>query len=258
MCPSIVSHFAHRIYSVDFAYFLYAGHEPVFFTDPETLVYFSEKPITKQTESGRTPLRIPKPIAKLANQKVAMLFSDMQQLSELLNSLAGSKQKLHHIEFQHKICSIQYRLLQLHSEVDEGLEECLVLAMLAFLTTPFQLPYNGIRYPYLSTRFRQCFSTIDVSAPELDDLVLWLLTIAAISLYGVHDPWLQHQWRTNVPEEMKWPDAKLRLRKFIWIDTIHGKVGQLAFASLNNGVVEKDEPSRGFWASGWAMCPYRA
>jgi hypothetical protein len=113
----------------------------------------------------------------LVDGRLAIIFRDLQYFAGLINATTSSNRRLRDTEFQSFTYSIQCQLQQLQSMLDDILGECLRLAMLAFLTTTFQIPGMEVQYPYLTNRFRECCSTVEAATPQLQDLTFWLLTV---------------------------------------------------------------------------------
>ena len=189
------------------------------------------------------------------NQQLVTIFKDLQRLCNILNAGTIDQQTLPAMEFQDRICSIQYRLLGLQGNLESTISEALRLGMLALLATTIQVPGAGLRYPYLSRRFQKCCGAIETSEPHLRNLMLWFLTVGAISLFGAAEPWLRERWRAEVPSQTTWEEARLRLKGMMWIDTIHDEPGQSAFERLSveeAASTNRDNAATKVWASGWA------
>lgn len=72
---------------------------------------------------------------------------------------------------------------------------------------------------------------------QLQNLVLWLLTVTAIFVYGVDEPWLRERWQVGVPS-LVWPEARRRLQEIMWIDAIHDEAGRYAFVVMSHHDVD--------------------
>jgi len=204
---------------------------------------------------------LPQPVVDLKNQELVAIFKDLQQLSNVLNTGTASHRRLSTTELQNRICSVPYRLLRMQGNLDNILAECLRLAMLAFLATTCLSPVPGteVRYPYLARCFRECCDPLETSTPHLRDLMLWLLTVGAISLFGATEPWLRERWQAEVPSRMTWDEARQRLKDIMWINAIHDQPGQQAFKILNLrevAVTNGDNSIAKLWASSWAGSAY--
>jgi hypothetical protein len=203
---------------------------------------------------------LPPSIAKLNNQELIAVFKDLQELANVINAGTASRKLPPAIDVQNRICAAQYRLLELQGKFDDSVTEGLILGLLAFLATLFQVPGTKLGYPYLVKRFRDVCSTMEASEPHLRDLVLWLLMMGAISLFGATEPWLRQRWQLEAPPQLTWDELRQRLKDVLWIQLIHDQPGQHAFNILN--VMEDINPPRDIsavtlWASGWSGCTYK-
>ena len=133
-------------------------------------------------------------------------------------------------EFSNIICSIQYRLLQLQDRLENVLDETIRLATLAILTTTTRVPGKD-RFPHLTRRLRECICAIEPATPQLQELVLWILTVGTFSVFEIDDSWLRERWRAHVPQ-LTWPEARRRLREILWIEAIHDEPGRRVFEAM--------------------------
>jgi hypothetical protein len=171
----------------------------------------------------------------LQDPRLTIVFFDMQHYACLLNGATANKQRHRVAEFQDVVCSVQYRLMQLQGALDDIIAECLRLAMLAFVTTMFQLPYRRMPYPYLADRLRECCRAIESDTPQMRDLMLWLLIVGGISVFDVDDePWMSERLRVDLPS-VAWPEARARLKQVMWMDALHDKIGKDVFEALTMG-----------------------
>ncbi|KAK0703083.1 hypothetical protein B0T26DRAFT_876230 [Lasiosphaeria miniovina] len=258
-----------KLSRTDLAYSLYSGEKPVFAGDASgTSSHLAIETLSPWGCSWDGTASMPgaagavKSISGITNCELLAVFADLRRLCRALNAAAESPTPLYAVEFQDQICSVQYRLLGLQGCLDDALAECLRLAMLAFLSTTSQVPGTRGHYPYLSRRFRETYDAVRTSAPQLQGLVLWVLTIGAISIFDVVDPWLRGRWKAEVSPDMSWRDARQCLVGFPWIDYIHDQAALAVFEMLNL----EEAPGMGsqgcssdtatLWASGWAGCTY--
>ncbi|KAI1842911.1 hypothetical protein JX266_010929 [Neoarthrinium moseri] len=225
-----------KIGRVDLAYSLTTGENPLFFNSPISL-----NPIFDTTGvSNGAPEYSPTAVG-IRDQRLANVFQDLQYYSRVMNEASMTKHKRREAEFQSVICSIQYRLIQLQGAMENILDECLRLAMLAFLSTTFQVSGKSFQYPYLAKRFCECCLAIEAARQPARDLMLWLLTVGAIALYGTNELWLQQRWIDDVPE-IDWGEARRRLKNVIWLDAFHDKPGQRVFETMSCFKRQKNPP----------------
>lgn len=77
----------------------------------------------------------------IAESNLINIFHQIQQLAKSLNLAAvSSHDRILDNDFQNCYCWLQYRLLQLEWTITDNFSECFRLAMLAFMTTLFQIP----------------------------------------------------------------------------------------------------------------------
>jgi hypothetical protein len=191
--------------------------------------------------------------------RVVSIFSDLQQVSDEINH----QRRLQDSRSQLALCSIQYRLLTLRGVPVDTFSECLRLGMLVFLTTTFEIPEApGQRFPCLAQRFRDSCSAVLLEDPHSETfnaLSMWLLVIGGVSLFGLGDDWLRECWRKVVPGFITWYEARNNLRKILWIDALHDKLGKEMFDAftrndVGDAMAHKTKTSA-WWLSGWGMCP---
>lgn len=219
---------ADTLFSLDLSFSLNTGKPPRLFTDPVSWVpMFDRIPPTPNASAASSRMQC------IVNPLLAIAFHDVQYFAELMNAAtADPSRRLRDTEFQTFVHLTQYRLLQLQDTLTEPLDELLRLALLAFLasiTLHFpETKTGGIQYPYLARRFRECYCR---SAADLDfeNLTLWLLTMIAMAVHGVNDPWLRQCWRVEVSSDLSWTRARLRLEEIMWIRAIHDRAGRYAF-----------------------------
>ena len=224
---------AYALLSLDLSVSLNTGEHPHFFTDPVSWGPIFDGLTPVPAAGGHGPSRHVQSVDSLGDRRLVVIFRDLQYFAGLMNAATGSNRRLRDTEFQNFTCSIQYRLLQLQGTLDDILGECFRLAMLAFLTTTFQIPGKKVRYPYLASRFRECCRTVEAATPQLQDLMLWLLMVGAISVYSVDEPWLRERWQAEVLG-LVWPEARRLLQEIMWIDAIHDKPGRYAFEVMSH------------------------
>ena len=252
------SHIPNR---VDFAYTIHTGQAPLF--GHEHYLFDAQTSVITQDADGdeiNSNLYLPRNLKILVgDHRVVSLFSDLRRLSCRLNH----ERRLQDSDFKLAICSIQYRLLSLENSVNGSMAECLRLAMLVFLTTTFEIPERaGQRYPYLSDRFRESCCGISAEGPKSEawnDFMMWLLIIGGVSLFGVDEVWLRELWEKVFPSNETWQTVRDRVKKFLWIDVLHDKLGKEMFNIFRGDGVDdltaKKSKSSAWWLSGWGICP---
>ncbi|KAK4044293.1 hypothetical protein C8A01DRAFT_31610 [Parachaetomium inaequale] len=246
-----------KIGRFDLAYAVSTGKSPQFFRDPiswspifEPLspISYGSSPNLEDADDqssssssssspSPSPTRLSPALDFLHEPRIIAVFHDLLQFTLLLNT--SSSDPSHHIpllrdtEYQNYICSIQYRLLRLQGKLGSILDESARLAMLAFLTTTFQVAGQRAPYPHLERRFREFCRATDAEAPS--EVTLWLLIVGAMAVFhidGEDAGWMAELWRAHIPAGWDWAEAHKRLREFPWIAVLHDQAGRAAFEAL--------------------------
>jgi hypothetical protein len=166
--------------------------------------------------------------------RLADIYRDLREFSVIANQLRFGGEKLQPEAFQQFISSVQYRLMQLRGTLDGVVAESFRLGMLAFITTAhIQIPGVRLRYDYLAERLKECCCAIEPSTSELQRLLLWLLTMAAISMFDVGVPWLFSRLTGIVDRlSLSWKEAQAVLEDILWVKVVHDTPASEIFARL--------------------------
>jgi hypothetical protein len=123
---------------------------------------------------------IPKP---LTNSRLIAVFNDVRHLVHLINVHFSKNTKFHGEAFQASISSVQSRLLMLRDLLEGGsaVDEMVCLAMLAFMTTTFQIPKRKVPYGDLRQRLRKVVERAWAERGGIE-VGLWVLVVGAISV----------------------------------------------------------------------------
>jgi hypothetical protein len=236
----------------DLAYAISTGKPPQFFRDPISWspIFEPLSPLSsgsspsyqdaddQSSSSSSSPSSLSPTSDFLREPRIVVVFHDLLHFTLLLN--ASSSDPSHHLpllrdtEYQNYICSIQYRLLRLQGKLGSILDESARLAMLAFLTTTFQVAGQRAPYPHLERRFREFCRATDAEAPS--DVTLWLLIVGALAVFhidGEDAAWMAELWRARIPAGWAWAEAHRRLREFPWIGVLHDQAGRAVFEALS-------------------------
>lgn len=245
----------------DLIYALCTGKPPQFFIDPISWSPIFDpllSPITSTSgsspeDTNNWPSSTPAPPSPLPafflhDPKLTTIFRDLLHFTTLLNTTTSSPSASHYTpllrdtDYQHYVCSLQYRLLRLQNKLASILDECARLAMLALLTTTFQVAGKRPPYPHLERRLREfCRAAgLDEVPPEV---TLWLLVVGALAVFHVGDGgeeegedagWMVEVWRANISSAgWGWEEAYAKLRAgFPWIAVLHDEAGRVVFETL--------------------------
>lgn len=160
---------------------------------------------------------------------LVVVFQDLQRLVALINDHSTRLVRMKGSVFQLSVSSIQSRLLQLRDVPNSVVADCFCLGMLAFLTTMFRAPGLEITYGYLGNQLRDCCQKIEISTPELQTVMFWLLMISRIAVFKADPAWLRVRWQKVAAPGLSWATARRRLQSVVWINFIHDEPGRKAF-----------------------------
>lgn len=174
----------------------------------------------------------------LLDPRLNSVWTDAQEFCAIMNLARVTGRRMRAGLFQELMISLQYRLVYLdpvrQGMARENLHEAVRLSTLAFTTSVF-LRIAGIdtRYPCLASQLKTTLSTLKPAADEQhSELRLWLLVIAAISLFRTRNKvWLKETITETLRqrEMLSWQNMKAIMKKHLWIDMIHDTEGQKLF-----------------------------
>ena len=235
------------VFRFDLSYALRTGKPPQFFIDPISWSPIFDLPSPTSSGLGfsvedvggqsSSPSNLSPNLNFLHEPKLLVIFQDLLHFTALLNAPSSDSSnytpRLKDTEYQNYICSIQYRLLRLQDQLTSILDESTRLAMLALLTTTFQVAGQRAKYPHLERRFREFCRATCTGVPS--EVTLWLLIVSAMAVFridGEDAEWMAESWRARIPAGWDWDDAHKRLRGFPWIGVLHDEAGRVAFEAL--------------------------
>lgn len=131
---------------------------------------------------------------------------------------------------------VQSELLELRTQVRDGLSSLILLSLLAFHATTFRLPglYEHPCCSVLAGSLLEAFSANERGIQMLPETMrIWLILIGALTAKG--DEARIAAWRrycTQAVSEGPWETIRQEARKVMWIDSIHNEVGKAALSML--------------------------
>jgi hypothetical protein len=122
--------------------------------------------------------------------------------------------------------------MYLDGTLEDPTQELIRLSLLAFLATTFKTPGRAIPYGWIANQIAKTYIEIDTSLVSLDyALRLWVLVIAAISVTGVAELWLQLAWKEHLLD-LEWHEIKKDLMSIMWVECIHDGPGAAVHGKL--------------------------
>jgi hypothetical protein len=210
--PSVVKTLAHVTPRLDLASHLSSGKRLYFSQNCSTWV-----PPCGPSPSSRGMYQPP----RTWDVRLEYIFVDLQELVCNLNRHATNKTLYSAASFQSSLSSIQSRLGRITDLADDPSNELVRLTMLAFLSTMLSAPGVPVPYFWIIKQLKVTYERVSSSVDAMDsELQLWLLSIAAVSVVGTEEAWLQRAWNTNAGA-MRWTELKGKLMKVLWIESIH-------------------------------------
>lgn len=210
---------------IDLAWSLASGRKPYFM-----------QPVKSWDCRIRCPYPTPPPNlyqpSAAWDYRILNVFKDFQNLTLMIN-----RNRLKFVINNPEVCrpdltSLQTRLICLADVVTQPIEELVRLAMLAMLTTTFQLPGRRIPYAWVVEQLRTMCITAGSEIRQDKSLLLWVLLTASITVARTHDTWIRDALKTAVAG-LEWKDVQAHVSRVMWIGLVHDKPGQKAYERLS-------------------------
>ncbi|RDW88422.1 hypothetical protein BP6252_00454 [Coleophoma cylindrospora] len=227
----------------DISIAIHKGTKPVFdFNQPlQSIIYL---PQTKPS-SPPTPCRDYKsPYGKdqytnvITDEKLAELWDTLSNFCCLVNSVADKNIKLSDQILLNTMGSVMYALLRMNYPTNP-INEAIRLGLLAFCSHSF-LERRGIHLPngYLCENYRTCFEDVNTQLRGASQVSLWFLMIGRISIFTSDtddSAWIRSRLRERIGlnKDCSWPQLRLILKSFLWIDMLHDAPGKIIFESVS-------------------------
>ncbi|KAH7557909.1 hypothetical protein BM1_05181 [Bipolaris maydis] len=217
----------YKLDRIDLAWSLASGRKPYFM-----------QPIKSWDCRIRCPYPTPppdlyQPPAAAWDYRIVNVFKDFQNLALMINR-NRLKFAINNPEIcQADLASIQTRLICVADVVTQPIEELVRLAMLAMLTSTFQLPGHRIPYDWVVEQLRTMYITADSDMRQDKSLLLWGLLTASITVARIQDTWIRDALRTAVAG-LEWKDVQAHVSRVMWIEIVHNKPGQKAYDRVSN------------------------
>jgi hypothetical protein len=174
----------------------------------------------------------------IIDPRVMSVFRTLQELNHRLGERGAKGQRLDADTFQAFTFSASSRLLRLKDCLADTTSECLRLGLLSFMTlSSFRLTETthgpgreSTVYPYLTQSLRAALLAVDLASHQLGSLMLWLLTIGAMSVFDIDkEYWLVDKWNETAQALpgvlLSWDAATEQLESVMWMRSLHDNMG---------------------------------
>lgn len=215
----------------------------MFLTSPEPNSHCQPIPPAGPNSPQFTQIHSPQSLfANLMDVRLAVIFQDLHSLARKVNMSQSEKHALSAGDLHSTIFSAQHRLFKLQNTLDSVLDELILISMLAFLTTTFQVQGRRIKYPLAANRMRELCIRIKAKDLHPQSLEFWILMVGTIAFFDCGESWLQQKWKAEVnPETYKlpWDSIRQNLADFMWIGICNDENGKAVFDTMKQMVLGK-------------------
>ncbi|KAI3318985.1 hypothetical protein HD806DRAFT_539687 [Xylariaceae sp. AK1471] len=236
------------LFSLELASSIGSGQNPL--PSPFDSRHRAREPHIVQSETPQIPLPLSAStflasMSVVIDPRVLRVFRSLQEVTHNINILRAQGRLPHASTFQAFYDSALSRLLSLKDSLDDVTSECLRLGLLAFLTlTAYRASANRLGpgnpttlYPYLTNRFRDACRAVELSTPQLSTLMLWLLTIGAMSVFNVDsEDWLVEKWKEAAQVLpgvlLSWENVIGQLESVMWMRFIYDDMGHKVYDKI--------------------------
>lgn len=166
--------------------------------------------------------------------RLVNIWLDLKDFTNSINMAQQTCQKLASKQFQEILISLQYRL-QCLAYGHHDIQEIIRHVMLACATTLFMKATDlPAQCRPLAMQLRQDLGYLEAQDDKnLLKLQVWSICISRASVLSTEGelPWLNNWLRKacRMLEVSSWEEARRILKHFIWVDLIHGPIGQPFF-----------------------------
>ncbi|EPS35700.1 hypothetical protein H072_10845 [Dactylellina haptotyla CBS 200.50] len=226
------------IRTTDLGIALHNGVTPIFFLDnpfAEPLIPYPDNSphLVAQGVSKNIPPGAEKFFSGI-NPKLKESWQIMKVFSVLMNVTAESQKRLPQTILLNTMTSTMYRLLDMKFNPDT-INEAIRLGLLAFCSHIF-LRWQSVKlnYTHLPNIYKSSLVNLKFSKDFPPHVMLWLLTVGAISIFAEEDDvWLKPWLRVNFElcEIHSWRDMKEKLKDMMWVELVQDEAGEGVYNS---------------------------
>ncbi|KAI1481809.1 hypothetical protein F4774DRAFT_423764 [Daldinia eschscholtzii] len=213
---------------------LLGGSCPVFFVQPSELMPpYPEKllPIPFDGISSRGDLKQ----VQITDDGLKMAWSVLKKFCSFIDLGVQTQRTIRPDLIYETMAAVAYRLLHMHFSV-KSIDEAVRQGLLAFCYHIF-LQWQDMKPHYcnFTAAFKSCILSIECSDGVSSQLMLWLLTIGAVSLFDISEEvWLRDGVKEHIGrcQVKSWRDMQNILKSFMWIAVLDEQPGRDIYNSL--------------------------
>ncbi|VUC37991.1 unnamed protein product [Clonostachys rosea] len=220
-----------EIYDLSIA--LLNGLRPFFFTSESSFTPYPEELLTSSDEKMGSQEHTS--FLCHVDNDLAGAWRVMRRFCSLANLGVQTGRRMRPRLIQETMNSVMYRLLHIEFPADST-DEAIRLGLLAFSHHLF-LQWNDIRpvSSYFSCNYRHRFLRSNFSERLPPHLIVWLLMIAAISLFDLSaEMWLEDALRKYIQKSglRKWKDVQEMMKSVMWVAALDEQPTRRIFNSI--------------------------
>lgn len=268
---------------LDMMYVLGTGNPPNFITFDSGIESASSDPVFEVLEAAPgtakaerdTELHFASDFAeRIEDARLAAAYQDLWRVAAAANECAARGKRLPGAPFQRAISAVRARLLLLRGSLRDIADECLRLGLLAFLSAAAFRSPGSHAHPHVraygpsrprmhaASHLRVACCALEASDPHLRRLLLWALTVGAVSVFEVdQEPWLAGAWGhvarawegvgedrdRRHPRLLSWEEARADLGRVLWIGRVLDEPGRKLHARLAAAVAASTPSPGAVW-----------
>lgn len=179
------------------------------------------------------------PLDDYLDPELANVFRNLQYLSILFNEHFYSKTPLDGTVLHEYLEYIQSSLVNLLPSPRGSLQDCVFQGMMTFLATTFRLPgsYTHPSCHSAAAKLRRYYLTASESMENFPKIAeIWLIYICFLSTENMDEVFdeiiIGTRWEFSDLGRSSWEETRLLLKRVMWIDAFHDKVGRKIFERL--------------------------
>ncbi|KAK7225372.1 hypothetical protein V2G26_013375 [Clonostachys chloroleuca] len=173
-------------------------------------------------------------ISHLVDLRITTVFQRLQKFAFDLNNFTSGGKAVSEEDVYRHLISAQYDLFEVDNQCEGILDECVRMVLLAMLASVFQVHNDlKVQYDFAAIRLQGLCLQVDLSNPDVRELMVWVLMMGALSVFNCDDAWLRDKWRAVLEDvSPSWSEVRRRLESYIWINQCHDGSGWFKFERL--------------------------